>query len=41
MQQKVQGLRKEFSKKDVNRARNLIMGKTDASTGTQVGYKIF
>jgi hypothetical protein len=39
MQQKAQGLRKEFSKKDVNRARNLIMGKTGASTGTQVGYK--
>ena len=39
MQQKVQGLNKEFSKKDVNRARNLIMGKTGASTGTQVGYK--
>jgi hypothetical protein len=39
MQQKVQGLKKEFSKKDVNRARNLIMGKTGASTGTQLGYK--
>ena len=39
MQQKIQGLKKEFSKKDVNRARNLIMGKTGASTGTQVGYK--
>jgi hypothetical protein len=32
-------LKKEFSKKDVNRARNLIMGKADASVGTQVGYK--
>tara|TARA_R100001079_G_scaffold4066_1_gene2674 strand:+ start:112 stop:696 length:585 start_codon:yes stop_codon:yes gene_type:complete len=32
-------LKKEFSKKDVNRARNLIMGKTGASTGTQIGYK--
>jgi hypothetical protein len=31
-------LKKEFSKKDVNRARNLIMGKANASTGTQVGY---
>ena len=31
-------LKKEFKKKDVNRARNLIMGKTDASSGTQVGY---
>ena len=39
MQQKVQGLNKEFRKKDVNRARNLIMGKTGASTGTQIGYK--
>ena len=32
-------LKKEFKRKDVNRARNLIMGKTDASTGTQIGYK--
>ena len=32
-------LKKEFKKKDVNRARNLIMGKTNASTGTQIGYK--
>jgi len=32
-------LKKEFNKKDVNRARNLIMGKTGASTGTQIGYK--
>ena len=31
-------LKKEFKKKDVNRARNLIMGKTGASTGTQIGY---
>ena len=31
-------LKKEFKRKDVNRARNLIMGKTDASTGTQIGY---
>ena len=31
-------LKKEFKKKDVNRARNLIMGKTNASTGTQIGY---
>ena len=31
-------LKKEFSKKDVNRARNLIQGKTGASTGTQIGY---
>ena len=32
-------LKKEFKKKDVNRLRNLITGKTGASTGTQVGYK--
>ena len=32
-------LKKEFKRKDVNRARNLIMGKTNASTGTQIGYK--
>ena len=32
-------LKKEFNKKDVNRARNLIMGKTGDSTGLQVGYK--
>ena len=31
-------LKKEFRKKDVNRARNLIMGKTNTSTGTQIGY---
>jgi len=32
-------LKKEFRKKDVNRARNLITGNTGASTGTQIGYK--
>ena len=32
-------LKKEFSKKDVSRMRNLIKGKTNASTGTQIGYK--
>ena len=32
-------LKKEFKRKDVNRARNLIMGKTNASTNTQIGYK--
>ena len=31
-------LKKEFRKKDVNRLRNLIQGKTGESTGTQVGY---
>ena len=32
-------LKKEFRKKDINRARNLITGNTGASTGTQIGYK--
>jgi hypothetical protein len=32
-------LKKEFKKKDINRARNLITGNTGASTGTQIGYK--
>ena len=32
-------LKKEFNKKDVNRMRNLITGKTGASSETQVGYK--
>jgi hypothetical protein len=32
-------LKKEFKRKDVERARNLITGNTDASTGTQIGYK--
>ena len=36
MQQKVQGLNKEFRKTDVNRLRNLIQGKTGDSTGTQL-----
>ena len=31
-------LKKEFKRKDVQRARNLIMGNSGASTGTQVGY---
>jgi hypothetical protein len=38
MQQKAQGLKKEFQKTDVNRLRNLIQGKTGDSTGTQIGY---
>ena len=38
MQQKAQGLNKEFRKTDVNRLRNLIQGKTGDSTGTQIGY---
>ena len=32
-------LKKEFKRKDVNRLRNLIQGKTDDSTNTQIGYK--
>ena len=31
-------LKKEFRKKDVNRARNLIRGKSNSSTGVQIGY---
>ena len=31
-------LKKEFKRKDVQRARNLIMGKTKDSTGVQIGY---
>ena len=31
-------LKKEFNKKDVNRARNLIMGNVNSSSETQVGY---
>ena len=38
MQQKIQGLNKEFERKDVERMRNLIQGKTGASTETQIGY---
>ena len=33
-------LKKEFKRKDVQRARNLITGKTEASTGTQIGYSV-
>ena len=32
-------LKKEFKRKDVDRARNLLTGKTGASSETQVGYK--
>ena len=31
-------LKKEFSKKDVQRARNLITGNTDARTSQGIGY---
>ena len=33
------GLKKEFSKKEVTRMRNLIKGKKGSSTQTQVGFK--
>ena len=32
-------LKKEFKRKDVQRARNLLMGNTGASSNTQIGYK--
>ena len=32
-------LKKEFKRKDVDRARNLLMGKSGASSETQVGYE--
>ena len=32
-------LNKEFKRKDVDRMRNLIKGKTDSSSETQIGYK--
>ena len=32
-------LKKEFNKKDVNRARNLITGNVDSSSEVQIGYK--
>ena len=38
MQPKIQGLNKEFKRTDVNRLRNLIQGKTDNSSNTQIGY---
>ena len=31
-------LKKEFKRKDVERVRNLVMGKTNASSNTQIGY---
>ena len=31
-------LKKEFKRKDVQRVRNLVMGKTGASSGSQIGY---
>ena len=38
MQQKFQGLKKEFKRKDVERMRNLIKGKTGESSEVQIGY---
>ena len=38
MQQKVQGLKKEFTRKDVERVRNLAQGKVGSSSESQVGY---
>ena len=32
-------LKKEFKRKDVNRLRNLIKGKVNDSSETQIGYK--
>ena len=39
MQQKFKGLNKEFEKRDVERMRNLIQGKTGSSSESQIGYK--
>jgi hypothetical protein len=39
MQQKIQGLNKEFEKRDVERMRNLIQGKANSSSENQIGYK--
>ena len=39
MHQKFAGLKKEFNKKDVGRARNLIQGKANSSSENQVGYQ--
>tara|TARA_R110000824_G_scaffold258175_3_gene447201 strand:+ start:1826 stop:2464 length:639 start_codon:yes stop_codon:yes gene_type:complete len=38
MQQKIQGLKKEFKRKDVERMRNLIKGKAGNSSEIQIGY---
>ena len=32
-------LKKEFNRKDVTRARNLLTGKSGASSETQIGYE--
>ena len=38
MSGKVQGLNREFAKKDVERMRNLIQGKYGEKNGTSVGF---
>ena len=38
MSGKVQGLNKEFQKRDVERMRNLIQGKYGEKNGTSVGF---
>tara|TARA_R110000824_G_scaffold312512_1_gene499577 strand:+ start:511 stop:1125 length:615 start_codon:yes stop_codon:yes gene_type:complete len=38
MQQKIKGLNKEFERRDVERMRNLIQGKANSSSESQVGY---
>ena len=39
MNQKFKGLKKEFTRKDVERVRNLAQGKVGSSAESQVGYK--
>ena len=39
MQHKFAGLKKEFERKDVERVRNLVQGKGNSSSESQVGYK--
>ena len=39
MQHKFTGLKKEFERKDVERVRNLVKGKANASSESQIGYK--
>ena len=39
MHQKFAGLKKEFERKDVERVRNLVKGKANESSESQIGYK--
>ena len=39
MQPKFKGLKKEFTKRDVERVRNLVQGRGNSSSESQVGYK--